>query len=238
MYLSEYPTLFLSDLPKLFTNRETAKRWWEDCDFNLGQFGDCLFWQLSKPDLNLFMNGFKGEGEVAEVGVFRGSFALCMAKYFHDRTVHLFDTFEGIPESEICDYDLINASACHEAGDFEGTSLEVVQRLLLGHDCYNAVFHKGRFPNTAEEVKDKRFCFVSIDVDLYKPTKAAWEFFYPRMVKGGVIAVYDDYNFSSCPGATKATDEFLQDKPELLHFELVKDKALKNLVYIVKEKDD
>ena len=85
---------------------------------------------------------------------------------------------------------------------------------------------------------DKRFCFVSIDVDLYKTTMAAWEFFYPRMVKGGVIAIYDDYDYPTCPGVTKATDEFLRNKLEDLRFDLVENKALKNLVYIVKEEND
>ena len=54
---------------------------------------------------------------------------------------------------------------------------------------------------------------VHVDVDLYEPTLASLAFFYPRMNPGGVM-VCDDYGFTTCPGATKAVDEFLHDKPE------------------------
>jgi hypothetical protein len=47
---------------------------------------------------------------------------------------------------------------------------------------------------------------VHIDVDLYQPTRDSLAFFYPRLVKGGVI-VMDDYGFKTCPGATRAAEE-------------------------------
>ena len=35
----------------------------------------------------------------------------------------------------------------------------------------------------------------------------------PRLAPGGIL-LCDDYGFDSCPGATRAVDEFLRDKPE------------------------
>jgi len=55
---------------------------------------------------------------------------------------------------------------------------------------------------------------VHIDVDLYEPTRAAFEFFHPRMAPGGVM-VCDDYGFASCPGARKAVDEYFEGKPDV-----------------------
>ena len=55
--------------------------------------------------------------------------------------------------------------------------------------------------------------FVHIDVDLYQPTRDSLEFFYPRMNDGGIIIV-DDFACSVCPGATRAVEEALSDKPE------------------------
>jgi len=49
--------------------------------------------------------------------------------------------------------------------------------------------------------------FVHIDVDLYQPTLAALEYFYPRLAAGGII-VCDDYGSLSFPGAYKAVEEF------------------------------
>lgn len=202
---------------------------------NVIDFSPCLLWQSGVLDMERLMRGFQGEGDVAEVGVYRGHFALCIAKYFPDKTVHLFDTFVGFPASEFCEHDRTNAEAFHVLGDFNDTSVEKVQSLLNTHDCYNIVFHEGVFPATAESVRGKNFCFVSIDVDLYKPTRAAWAFFYPRVNKGGKIVLYDDYFGVACAGARKATDEFLADKPESLCFDLSEDDGFRGIVYMVKE---
>ena len=37
----------------------------------------------------------------------------------------------------------------------------------------------------------EKFAFVSLDTDLYKPTLAGLEFFWPRMSKGGFIFIHD-----------------------------------------------
>ena len=58
-----------------------------------------------------------------------------------------------------------------------------------------------------------RFSFVHIDVDLYDPTKDSISFFYDRLNADGII-VCDDYGFTTCPGATRACNEFLENKPE------------------------
>ena len=38
-------------------------------------------------------------------------------------------------------------------------------------------------------------------------------FFYPRMEEGAVM-IFDDYGFTTCPGAKKAVDEFFTNKKE------------------------
>ena len=60
-------------------------------------------------------------------------------------------------------------------------------------------------------IKNKKFQFVHIDVDVFEPTLESLEFFYPRLIKGGII-VCDDYNGAQFPGATKAWDEYFKNK--------------------------
>ena len=60
------------------------------------------------------------------------------------------------------------------------------------------------------EVSDKAFSFVHIDVDLYQPTIDSLEFFWKKLVDGGFIVV-DDYGSSQFPGAGIAVDEFLKE---------------------------
>ena len=56
-------------------------------------------------------------------------------------------------------------------------------------------------------MEDKKFCFVSIDTDLYAPVAAELSFFYPRLNSGGFIFVHD-YNNDLFSGAKPAVQEF------------------------------
>jgi O-methyltransferase len=145
------------------------------------------------------------DGAMAEIGVYRGGTARLLASVADaaSRELHLFDTFVGMPRADERDL--------HMSGDFWQTSLEEVQRFVGGFR--STVFHQGEFPATAPPVAKQRFSFVHVDVDIARSVEACCEFFYPRLVPGGVL-LFDDYGFTSCPGAKLATDAFFADKPE------------------------
>jgi len=144
------------------------------------------------------------EGEIAEVGVYKGGTARILAAASPTKRLHLFDTFQGMPSSDpTIDY--------HPVGDFSDTSFERVQTLLS--DCPNVKFHVGTFPDTAGPIVDARFALVHLDVDNYESNRDALAFFYARMVPGGAI-VFDDYEWQHTAGIRKSIDEFLADKPE------------------------
>ena len=150
------------------------------------------------------------DGAMAEIGVYRGGTAKLLAHVADaaGRRLHLFDTFAGMPATDV-DRDL------HLAGDFADTSLADVERFLAGHP--SVAIHPGAFPDTAGPVEDARFSLVHVDVDIASSVEACCAFFYPRMVPSGVM-VFDDYGFTSCPGAKQATDKFFSDKRErVLH---------------------
>jgi O-methyltransferase len=143
-------------------------------------------------------------GDIAEIGVYKGGTALLLARMNPQRTVHLFDTFEGMPETD-------PTRDLHGQGDFSDTSLKGVQAFLSG--LPSVQFYPGLFPDTAGPVADKTFAFVHVDVDIYRSVLDCCEFFYPRLAVGGVM-VFDDYGFRSCPGARAAVDEFFLNRPE------------------------
>lgn len=128
------------------------------------------------------------EGTVAELGVYKGDFAAELAKSFPGREMHLFDSFRGFD------------------GMFTDTSAEAVQRRLP-----KAVIHEGYFPDTFEA---HDYAFISLDADLYEPTKAGLEMFSPCMVPGGIIMIHD-YNSGQFPGVKTAVDEFCADKKKV-----------------------
>ena len=59
-----------------------------------------------------------------------------------------------------------------------------------------------------------RFSLIHFDCDLYKPTKAALNAFWPKLSRGGIM-LFDEYSIKDWPGETKAVDEFFDDKPEV-----------------------
>jgi O-methyltransferase len=147
-------------------------------------------------------------GEMAEVGVYKGGTARIMgrtSKQF-EKNLYLFDTFKGMPTVD-------NSKDLHKEGDFKDTDMNSVARYLA--DCKNVHIYEGLFPETGKAIADKKFCLVHIDADIYRSIKESSEFFYPRMVEGGII-IYDDYGAPSCPGAKIAVDEFYKDKQESL----------------------
>ncbi len=145
-------------------------------------------------------------GDFAECGVYKGGTARILAELAQSRTLHLFDTFSGMPETD-------PAKDIHKKGEFADTTLESVRQYLS--DFANVTFYAGFIPETLSPVQHRTFSFVHIDLDIYSAIRSACEFFYPRLESGGVF-LFDDYGYPSCPGARTAVDEFLSDKPEVL----------------------
>ena len=156
-------------------------------------------------------------GCMAEVGVYRGGSARVIRAADELRSLHLFDTFEGMPEPASTDTKQLRGG--FRGGQFSW-SLEDVRNYLA--DCDKVHFHKGLFPATGEAVKDEKFSFVHSDVDLYSSTRAVLEFFYPRMLRGGIIVSHD---FATCRGVREAMEEFFKDLPEPV-IELPGDQAM------------
>ena len=72
---------------------------------------------------------------------------------------------------------------------------------------------KGWIPERFNEVSSKKFNFIHIDVDLYKPTLDSIQFFFPRLEKNGIM-ICDDYN-STDFRCKKAWDEYFLKKNDL-----------------------
>lgn len=124
----------------------------------------------------------KIQGAVAEAGVYQGNFAAYINRFFKDRKLYLFDTFEGLAEEDVL-IDRTSGYTNVSAGRYKGTSVD----LVLGRMPFvnNVKIKKGYFPDTTEGI-DEQFCFVSLDMDLYQPIKAGLAYFYQKLTGGGV----------------------------------------------------
>jgi O-methyltransferase len=146
----------------------------------------------------------KLDGDMVEVGVYQGGSAKLIAEVKNGKELHLFDTFEGLPK--VSEKDTHFGTQYWKTGEFSNTSLENVENYLSNYK--NVYCYKGKFPETSEPIKNKKFSFVHLDVDLYQSTMDCLNFFYPRMITGGIILTHD-YHTS---GVRDAFEEFFQDK--------------------------
>jgi len=148
------------------------------------------------------------QGDLAEVGVWKGNTACLLAYYAreYERKCFLFDTYEGFDTR-----DLEGVDESSEKGDFNDTTLEIVKNVIGSESLDTCEFLKGYFPESIPDYLDKeKFAVVSLDCDLYKPMKAGLTWFYPRMQNGAIFLLHD-YSSRVWEGSKKAIDEFCSE---------------------------
>lgn len=150
-------------------------------------------------------------GDICECGCFRGlsayQIATLMAHRSNQGSFHIFDSFKGLSEYAQVDVPQDREQNVEDVRKLLACPLEQVQQNLSEFSFIK--YYKGWIPERFAEVADRRFSFVHIDTDLYQPIWDCLEFFYPRVVGNGIIAL-DDYGCTQFPGAKKSVDDFLQ----------------------------
>lgn len=150
-------------------------------------------------------------GDFLEAGVYRGGTARLVRTLFDvmpngpRRTLHLFDTFAGMPETDA-------GRDFHRKDDFADTSVEAVSSFVGKEEFIR--YHAGFIPDTFRGQESMRIAFAHVDVDIHRSIMDSCSFIYPRLLQGGIM-LFDDYGVASCPGARAAVDEFFADKPEV-----------------------
>ena len=141
----------------------------------------------------------KVQGDMAEAGVYRGGTAAVMLAASKSKRLHLFDTFEGLPHGE----------GKFEKGEWLGSADDVRANLKSWEGRIE--LHKGFFPASAAGLESARFSFVHLDLDLYDSTLAALEWFWPRLLPGGILLSHD---YPLVPGVVRAFQEFFEHKTQ------------------------
>lgn len=165
----------------------------------------------------------KIEGELAELGVFKGLFSAVINYRFPEKKLYLFDTFEGFDEEEAkreyekgrCGLEFIDSH--------KNTSIEQ----MLNHITFpeKVKICKGYFPGSVtEDAKKERYAFVSLDVDFEESTYEGLKFFYPRLSDGGYIFVHD-YNTYYLEGIKAAVERYERDLGKRLKSVPIADRA-------------
>ncbi|MGL5824325.1 MAG: TylF/MycF/NovP-related O-methyltransferase [Nocardioides sp.] len=164
------------------------------------------------------------DGAIVECGVWRGGSMHAIARTLdecgaHDRSLYLFDTFEGMTEPTDRDHKLVGGKAADllQAASKEKwvwaiASTEDVEAglrtLPYPYDRFTLV--KGPVEETIPEHAPESIALLRLDTDWYESTKHELEHLYGRLQPGGVLII-DDYG--TWAGSKEATDEFLAGLP-------------------------
>lgn len=159
-------------------------------------------------------------GAVVECGVWKGGCAGVAATVVREggykRHIHLFDSFEGLPEpskedgSEAASYSGGRSGGeLKTTGNCVGTQGDVQEVLFnkLGVDRSKVSFHVGWFQDTLPKDHEAigPISLLRLDGDWYDSTKVCLKYLYPQVVSGGYI-ILDDYGHWE--GCRKAFEEY------------------------------
>jgi len=146
-------------------------------------------------------------GDFVECGVNTGIISRAICDYVNFASVpkqfFLFDTFKGIPESQ---------AAPDEREHVRSKNARIYR------DCYedtrrtfapfpNVRLVRGMVPDTLATQPIEQVSYLSVDMNLVFPEIAALEFFWERLVPGGIV-VLDDYAFAGHRPQHEAVDAF------------------------------
>lgn len=159
-------------------------------------------------------------GARAEAGVYRGATALLLAHAartrlpaFRGENLYLLDSFEGASPADPQDLIPVRGldGAVRRAPFFRTGAADTSAELVRGffRDFPEARIVQGWVPQVLAELPEQPWAFVHLDLALYAPTRAALEYFQPRLAPGGVI-VCDGYGSPFCPGLKTAWDEYCE----------------------------
>jgi O-methyltransferase len=162
-------------------------------------------------------------GDIVECGVWKGGSMMAIAKTLLEsgspqRTLRLFDTFEGMSEPTDIDRDRTGAKAAQylEAGpretnvDWSYAPLDEVRHNMqgTGYDPRRIVYIKGKIEDTLPRHAPDQIALLRLDTDWYQSTYHELVHLYPRLSVGGVLII-DDYGHWQ--GARRAVDQYIEE---------------------------
>lgn len=151
-------------------------------------------------------------GAFAEFGVYRGGCAymiLDQARLRTDQEFFLFDTFSGIPDTNLTSEEV----QAGFGGRLADTSVSHVEQ-VLGRWLHQIRPVEGDVFATLEATETGPLAFCHLDLNASAPSLRALQYAYSRLLPSAMI-VMDDYTQHEFSEQRRIVDEFFADKPEI-----------------------
>ena len=151
------------------------------------------------------------EGDFVECGTYRGinAHGICAFLDFKNlsKKLYLFDTWTGLAEERLHTFEKNRA-----VRRYQNCYDEVKQTFS---DVPNVIMIQGLVPDTLESVQWGKVCFLHVDMNCVYPEEAALEYFWDKIVPGGVI-ISDDYGHPGYEAQKEAFENFAKSKNSMV----------------------
>jgi O-methyltransferase len=164
--------------------------------------------QIDKAELSVLLRELDRvqdmPGDVVEFGCYVGTTSVHLQKWLaqSDKTLHVYDSFEGLPEKTNADYSPVGEQ--FKPGELTATKKQFIA------NCKKAgvrvpVIHKGWFSELTNSDVPEHISFAFLDGDYYESVLTPLWLIESTLQPGAVIIV-DDYANEALPGAAKAVE--------------------------------
>jgi len=124
--------------------------------------------------------------------------------------MHLFDSWGPMREEDLLENEIESKDRYSELKlSATKNNLKEFEDLII--------YYKGYIPEIFEESTQppSSIVYLHIDLNSTNPTIACLDYFFPKLVEGGVI-LFDDYGWNNHKDTKHAVDNFFKDKPGIL----------------------
>lgn len=178
-------------------------------------------------------------GAFVETGTWMGGSAAMMCAAIKDlgesRAIHLFDSFEGLPNPKLIDYEpWMEKDWALNLSQFNGAKEKCGALISSKADAENVLFniikipnnfvtfHVGWFEDTIPLASKQigEIAVLRLDGDLYESTLISLRNLYPLVARGGFVII-DDYGLKGCKQACQDYFKEMNINPYLHHIDAV-----------------
>jgi O-methyltransferase len=172
-------------------------------------------------NLELCNQFLKTEGDIVECGVWRGGMIAAVAELSgKNRSVHLFDSFEGLPPAqEIDGKEALNWQANTTSPQYhENCTADELFAIaaMKKANHHNYQLYKGWFQKTLPNYTGDKIAILRLDGDWYDSIKECFLNLFPLVTEGGAVIIDDYYTWDGC---ARAVHDYLSEikSPSRIH---------------------
>lgn len=155
-------------------------------------------------------------GDFVEMGCYKGDTSVQIGKMLdNNRRLFVYDSFAGLPDK--LSQDNSPAGVQFVAGELPASKQDVIVRLKKA-GLNNVLVRKAWFSELESEDLPDQIALAFLDGDFHSSIMDSLRLVWPKLVPGALVVV-DDYQNEALPGAAKAVDEWLRQRPAKLKVE-------------------